>query len=145
VTWVRHHAWLTIPPRADKDGPPKQARGISLAEDAPQRAYPPIEDSGGVLEWLEDAGWCAWGDYGATGLAWAELEAWARLTGAQPEPWQARLMFALSQHFGIAANEARDPACKPPFDPAADLLDPAQVERQRSAVLRAFGGGRGDG
>lgn len=141
---MRHHAWLTIPPRADKPSERSRARCQSLPEDAPHREYPALEDADGLLDWLQEVGWCQWGEWGAVGLSWGEWAAWQRLTSTPLDPWQARLLFVLSQSYAVAANEARDPQALPPYDPQR-LPDPLESERQRTRILAAFGASVSDG
>lgn len=130
-----------MPPRAAKDEAAQRPRLETLAPGSPWRAYPPLEDADGLLEWLADAGWCQWGDYGAQGLSWSEWEAWQRMTGAEVIGWRARLLFSLSHHYAAAANLARDPAALSSWDPD-ELPSEADLARRRSAVKDALRGGR---
>lgn len=138
MTWVKHHAWLVIPVREKDPKAVEQARVRSLPEDSPYLDHPPIQDDGGLLAWLEEVGWCEWGEGGARGLTWSEWQAWQGLTQAEVAPWQARLLFALSNHFAIAASAAREESTRPYWEPA-EVHDEDQRERQRLRILAAFG------
>lgn len=137
---MRHHAWLTVPPKAEKDQAAQRARIESLEDDSPWRGYPSIGDADGLLEWLAQAGWCAWGDYGARGLTWPEWDAWQRLTGAPVHGWRVQWLFALSHHYAGAANAAREPGALSDWEPET-VPSEALMRAQRSRIKAALRGG----
>jgi len=131
---VRHRAWLQVPPRAAsgvKSGrtPEPRLRALLRRQEAGQRvqALEPIPLLAGayLLGWLDEAGWCQWGQGGATALTWQELAAWLRCSRRPASAWDLRTLHDLSGHYAAGANLARDPQCRAPW-PERDPHDPEQ-------------------
>lgn len=95
-------------------------------------------------EWLiEDlfaAGGVASDAMGVRGLAWGELEAWARMTRTSLEPWEADALYRLSAAYAAALDASKDPDQKPYW--AGEELAAAkveQIERAEQSISMIFG------
>lgn len=83
-----------------------------------------------ITEWLMEAGPLAATGMGPAPLGWAEIDAWAALTGTDPNPWEARTIRRLSRDFHDQMDKAREPTCPAPFveRPANDDAVTAQFK-----------------
>ena len=52
---------------------------------------------------------------GTRGVDWTELDAFARLTRAISEPWEAEALHAMCDAYALEADEGADTLREPPF------------------------------
>lgn len=67
---------------------------------------------------------------GSAPIGWQDIAAWQGLTGNQPAPWEARLLYTLSREYLAALNDGKRVDCPAPW------ISDADIEANRSAVSR---------
>lgn len=93
---------------------------------------PPIDSAAThLVDWLFDAG-----PLNAAGvrLTWADLESWQRGSGVSLQPWQARMLRALSGEYLAESRGAAEHDAPPPWTRHADR---ERVAQHIKNVLRA--------
>lgn len=76
------------------------------------------------------------GAAGAVPLSHAEIEAWQRNTGNELQPWEVRLLRALSAAYITAGRDAEKPNCPPPWQPPIEIEQRKTVAKHIRNVLR---------
>lgn len=104
-----------------------------------QPDLPPAGLGAYLLDHLFDAGPLVSTGQGSAALSWRDMAAWQSGTGIDLQPWEARIVRALSHVYLSSATAAKHPDCPAPYAEA-----PAPDERARVAnTIRAFFGGFG--
>lgn len=73
-------------------------------------------------------------------ISWRDLEAWSSQIGVELEPWEARLLVALSGDYVAERYRARKPDCPPPWNEFEEKPETARdrVTGQFAAMFRAL-------
>lgn len=79
-----------------------------------------------LVDWLFDAGPMSASGAGPVRLTWADLEAWQRGSGISLQPWQGRLLRALSGEYLAESRGADEHDAPPPWTRHADRERVAQ-------------------
>jgi hypothetical protein len=102
---------------------------------------PPIEpEHGYLIDTLLDAGPASPAGMGMSQLSWLELQAWQHGTGIGLDPWEARLIRALSGAYVQECRRAEAPDALPPWiegDEDADRYRRARAARSLRDSMRA--------
>lgn len=133
-------AWLSSVPAAAQRTPAAQrdmrTRGERLRDDgADHLPVPPVAAGGQLIEWFFDVGPVAAGGMGPVPLAYTDLQAWAQITGAPLEPWQATTLRRMSRAYVAELRTAEDPAAVPPWTAPPTQQDRDAVARHLRDAL----------
>ena len=124
---MRWRAWLSATPRPleDEDDkrkkkPDERTRGQRMRESkhAAEKVGLECPVELGYFQHIADYLFEVGPTMGDQAVEWPNLEAWARLTGVDLDPFRARAIVTLSREFLGAAAKSRDPYCR-----LADLLE----------------------
>lgn len=120
---------------------PPQPTRIKAAQDAGRPVDMPDNPAPYLTDWLFEIGPSVPNGMGETVIGWPDLAGWQELIGVEVKPWEARLLRRLSRDFIAARYDAKEPGCRPPYDPIA--LNSAEAEdrvaNQFKAMMAAFG------
>lgn len=84
---------------------------------------------------LSEIGLCEAAGMGVVPLSWQTIDAWARLTGVQLAPWEARLIRKLSSDYVSMTRKAESENCPPPWrSPVTDEQRNAEVEQLKRVL-----------
>ena len=76
---------------------------------------PPAGLGAYLVDYLFDAGPVVHTAGGSAPLGWQDLQAWQHGTGRELQPWEARIVRALSHAFLSSAIAAKAPDCPAPY------------------------------
>lgn len=99
---------------------------------------PPSDKCGYMLDYLLDAGTVMCGGVGRAPLTHSEIQAWQQNVGIELSQWEASTLRILSASYVVAAADAEEPDCKPPYvDGAAQAkaLQRADVDSKLDQFL----------
>jgi hypothetical protein len=119
-----HHARLQQPARDQR------TRAQRLQDDGvDDMPTPPVLAGAALLDWFWDVGPVAHGGMGPVPIGYADLQAWAAITGTPLQPWQAAVLRRMSRAYVAELRTAEAADAPPPW--AA-----APTQQQRDAVAR---------
>lgn len=137
---ARQLAWLHTAPT------PKQTATANVSQPMTrlqtlraQDAQPDIPAAGlgaYLMGHLFDAGPVVSTGQGAAALNWRDLAAWQSGTGIELQPWEARIVRALSQAYLNSAIAANNPDCPAPY---AEAPKPDQRAHVANTLRSIFG------
>jgi hypothetical protein len=107
------------------------------AQDA-QPDIPPAGLGAYLLEHLFDAGPIVNTAQGSAALGWQDLQAWQHGTGIELQPWEARIVRALSHAYLGSAVAARAPDCPAPYTEAPTPDQRTHVANTLRSIFSAF-------
>lgn len=92
-----------------------------------------------LTDWLFEAGPTGAGAMGPVPLGWTEIADWARLTGQDLLPWEARVLRQLSADFAAEMVRAETAEAPAPWQSIEDMARNREaVARQISNTFRAL-------
>lgn len=141
TVFTRQIAWLHTAPNPkqaatiDHVDPPMTRLQTLRAQDA-QPDIPAAGPGAYLVGYLFDAGPLVSTGQGSAALSWRDMEAWQSGTGIELQPWEARIVRALSHTYLSSAIAAKNPDCPAPY---AEAPAPDQRERISNALRSIFG------
>ncbi len=127
--------WLNAVPTPETKkvaGHDERSRLNRLRDEGADVPLPEV-DAPWLVTWLLDAGPIASTPMGAIPLGWQDIEAWARLSGNDPSPWESRLLHEMSRDYLAMLRAGEKIDCPPPW------MSEADIQANRDAVARKVG------
>lgn len=112
----------------------RHARAPGMLERGLPLPLPPLDAGAHLVAALMECGPCMQGLAGPVALSWGEVAAWQRCTGATLQPWEARLVRALSAEWVAEARLAEKDGAASPLQRAA-----TPTPEQRERISRGLG------
>lgn len=77
-------------------------------------------------------------------VGWLEIDAWARRTGRDLDPWEAETLHRMAEAYAAQYHNSADPNCEAPWswkrkakkDPLLSTIDSMKENRKRGRRLR---------
>lgn len=144
TVYTRQIAWLHTAPNPKQDAanttnhvdPPMTRLQTLRAQDA-QPDIPAAGPGAYLVDHLFDAGPLVSTGQGSAALSWRDMAAWQSGTGIELQPWEARIVRALSHVYLSSAIAAKSPDCPAPY---AEAPAPDQRTRVANSLRAIFGG-----
>ena len=110
----------------------------TLRDQNTQPDLPPVGLGAYLLEHLFDAGPLISTGQGSAALNWRDLAAWQVGTGIELQPWEARIVRALSHVYLGSATAAKHPDCPAPYAEAPAPDQRTRVANSLRAIFASF-------
>jgi hypothetical protein len=144
TVYTRQIAWLHTAPNPKQDAatttnhvdPPMTRLETLRAQDA-QPDIPAAGPGAYLVDYLFDAGPLVSTGQGSAALSWRDMAAWQSGTGIELQPWEARIVRALSHVYLSSSIAAKHPDCPAPY---AEAPAPDQRTRVANTIRSIFGG-----
>jgi hypothetical protein len=141
--YVRHMAWLNAVPKpdprsrrgkAEENAPPRLSRLDELKRKKITPVMPP-NPAPALIARLIEIGLTEGGGMAPVPLSWGAINEWAKAVEVDVEPWEKRLMRALSVEYIAESRRAERESCPAPW--RAPVVTQAEREAEVDA-LRAL-------
>lgn len=143
---MRQVAWFTTVPKPlnPKVSAPQISRGQRIRDNGGHLLYPEVpEEVEYVLAHWYDLGCVSQGGMGGVGpLAPSEINAWQQGCGLRLNPYEFRLLLALSRAYAAELQAAEKPDCPPPYGNPVNTFDRAVVSKKMADALKSLQRGR---
>lgn len=135
----------SVPEEKGKQNNDERTRIDRLSSDDTANELPPLDEHAQwYLERLFEFGPIASNGFGAIGVSFSEIEAWAHLTAQCLTVTEYRLLHRLSAIYAAAHHEMRKHDALQPYPELTDLEKQDRATNSvESALLLMFGGKRG--
>ena len=114
---MRHLAWLRSTEEGAQQSRIEKRRDTGITDEV----MPEVDEGRYLINWLNDLGLANYGFNGVIPLTFIDLQAWAAMTGRNPNPWESTTLITLSRQYCSQMDASSKKGCEPPF--AAEITD----------------------
>jgi hypothetical protein len=136
--YARQLGWFHAIPKPDKPTKEKQPNRAEKIKNAGGTPLMPHCDAEYIIGYWQDLGLCSSGAMGAVSISSQEIDAWARLSAVELNPWEFSALRQMSQNYVSSLHLSEDPATPPPYGTLAQEFDRNVVEKKITTAFKAF-------